>query len=52
MRVDIELHGQFTRGRTVCDYYGMTGSTANASVGLELDVPRFWDLLLETLATY
>ena len=52
MRVDIELHGQFTRGRTVCDYYGMTGAPANAEVGLQLDVPRFWDLLLATLATY
>ena len=52
MRVDIELHGQFTRGRTVCDYYGMTGAPANALVGIELDASRFWDLLLETLATY
>jgi inosine-uridine nucleoside N-ribohydrolase len=52
MRVDIELQGQFTRGRTVCDYYDKTGSPANAFVGMELGVPRFWDLLLETLATY
>ena len=41
MRVDIELHGQFTRGRTVCDLYGNTGRPANASVGLEIDTVDF-----------
>jgi inosine-uridine nucleoside N-ribohydrolase len=52
MRVDIELRGEHTTGRTVCDLYGSTGQPANAEVGLELDVPRFWDLLIDTLATY
>jgi inosine-uridine nucleoside N-ribohydrolase len=52
MRVDIELRGEWTTGRTVCDRYGITGRPANAEVGLELDVPRFWDLLIETLASY
>jgi inosine-uridine nucleoside N-ribohydrolase len=52
MRVDIELRGEFTRGRTVCDQYGMTGQAVNAQVGLEIDARRFWDLLIETLATY
>lgn len=52
MRVDVELRGEFTTGRTVCDRYSITGRAPNADVGLELDVPRFWDLLIETLATY
>jgi inosine-uridine nucleoside N-ribohydrolase len=52
MHVDIELRGEHTTGRTVCDLYGSTGQPANAEVGLELDVPRFWDLLIDTLATY
>jgi inosine-uridine nucleoside N-ribohydrolase len=52
MRVDVELRGEFTAGRTVCDVYGITGRAANVEVGLEIDVPRFWDLLIETLATY
>jgi inosine-uridine nucleoside N-ribohydrolase len=52
MRVDIELRGEWTTGRTVCDRYGITGRPANAEVGLELDVPRFWNLLIETLASY
>ncbi len=52
MRVDIELHGEFTKGRTVCDVYGVTSRTPNANVGQGIDVARFWDLLIETLATY
>ncbi|HEV8189909.1 MAG TPA: nucleoside hydrolase [Ktedonobacterales bacterium] len=52
MRVDIELHGEFTKGRTVCDVYGVTEQPPNADAGLGIDVPRFWDLLIETLATY
>jgi inosine-uridine nucleoside N-ribohydrolase len=52
MSVDVELSGEWTAGRTVCDVYGVTGKPANASVGLELDVPRFWGVLIETLATY
>lgn len=52
MHVDIELRGEHTAGRTVCDVYGITGEPPNAEVGLELDVPRFWDLLIETLARY
>ncbi|HEY7347446.1 MAG TPA: nucleoside hydrolase [Ktedonobacterales bacterium] len=52
MRVEVELRGEWTTGRTVCDRYGRTGRPANAEVGLELDVPRFWNLLIETLASY
>lgn len=52
MHVDIELRGEFTVGRTVCDVHGITGKPPNAEVGLVLDVPAFWDLLIATLATY
>ena len=52
MRVDIELQGEFSRGRTICDVYGTTGRPANADVGLDLDAERFWDLLTSTLAMY
>ncbi len=52
MHVDVELHGEWTAGRTVCDVYGVTGKPANAEVGLGLDAPRFWDVLIETLASY
>jgi inosine-uridine nucleoside N-ribohydrolase len=52
MRVEIELRGEWTLGRTVCDAHGVTGRPANAQVGVGIDAPRFWDLLIETLATY
>lgn len=52
MHVAIELHGELTVGRTVCDVHGITGKPANAAVGLDLDVPAFWDLLIATLAAY
>ena len=52
MHVDIELRGEFTTGRTVCDVHGITGKPANAEVAREGDVPRFWNLLIDTLARY
>jgi len=52
MHVDIELHGQYTLGRTVCDVHGITEQPANAEVGTALNAARFWDLLITTLATY
>ncbi len=52
MHVEIELRGEWTTGRTVCDLYGVSGRPANATVGLELDVPRFWEMLIQTLASY
>lgn len=52
MHVAVELRGEHTAGRTVCDLYGVTKLPPNAEVGLALDVPRFWDLMIETLARY
>ena len=66
LHVGVELRGEQTRGMTVCDYRhlrasvtGMTGMEGirrgqppNAEVGLRLDVPRFFDLLIGTLARY
>lgn len=48
--VDIE-HGP-SYGRTVCDFIGNTGRQPNALVGITLDLPKFWDLIAETLAKY
>ncbi len=66
LHVAVELRGEHTRGMTVCDYRHLRGTGAeihgeeavrqgeppNAEVGLRLDVPRFFDLLTETLAEY
>jgi pyrimidine-specific ribonucleoside hydrolase len=45
MRVDIECESDLTRGETVCDFYGITGKTPNAEVGVELDREGFFRLL-------
>lgn len=52
MNVAIDVASELSSGRTVCDVYGTTGRVANADVGVDLLVDRFWDLLVGALATY
>ncbi len=60
MHVAVELKGGLTRGMTVCDqrYQGYSGGgihqrlSPNVDVGLMLDVERFFNLLIDTLATH
>jgi inosine-uridine nucleoside N-ribohydrolase len=52
MHVDVELRGEWTAGRTVCDRYNQTGKPSNAEVGLSLDASRFWDRLIGVLGSY
>jgi inosine-uridine nucleoside N-ribohydrolase len=48
--VAIETEGRWTRGATVVDLHGRFGREPNARVAMELDAPRFWDLVLEAIA--
>jgi len=65
MHVGIELHGSLTRGMTVCDYryVGRGGALAgrdaigraeppNTEVAVAMDVPGFFDLLVDSLGQY
>ena len=60
MHVVIELRGEHTRGSTVCDFRPFidvgTGRNRrlppNVDVGFVLDQERFFELLIDTLATY
>jgi len=52
MRVDIETQAEFSYGRTNCDLYGITGRPPNAEVGIDLEVDRFWDLVVGAIASY
>ncbi len=52
INVEIDTVASFSLGRTVCDVHGITGRTPNADVGLDLDVARFWDLMIEALDCY
>jgi purine nucleosidase/pyrimidine-specific ribonucleoside hydrolase len=44
--VAVETEGRWTRGATVVDLHGRLGEAPNARVAMDLDEPRFWDLVL------
>ena len=50
--ISIETAGEFTAGATVVDIYERTGRPPNAYAGVAVDVERFWELLIDALATY
>lgn len=47
--VSIELRGEHTRGATVVDLHGVTGSRPNANVAINVDIPAFWDIMLKAI---
>ena len=47
--VAIETEGRWTRGATVVDLHRRLGQPPNARVAMELDAPRFWDLVVGAL---
>lgn len=49
--VEIELESELCRGRTVVDLWNRTDQPRNAHVGVDLDAPAFFDLLVERIAT-
>jgi purine nucleosidase/pyrimidine-specific ribonucleoside hydrolase len=49
--VAVELHGRHTRGATVVDLRGRLGRPANARVAVDLDVERFWDLVVSGVSS-
>ena len=49
--VAVELTGELTRGATVVDLNGTTGQKANVEVAKELDVDKFWNMLIEAIET-
>jgi inosine-uridine nucleoside N-ribohydrolase len=49
MNVAIETAGEYTRGRTVADVYGVTRRPANAEVALEVNQPLFKEMLFRAI---
>jgi purine nucleosidase/pyrimidine-specific ribonucleoside hydrolase len=47
--VAVETEGRWTRGATVVDLHGRLGREPNARVALEIDAPRFWELVIGAL---
>ena len=52
MHVEIETAGRLTRGRTVCDVWGVTGQAPNVEVGLDIDRAGFLEVLMDCLRRY
>ncbi|MBO1437915.1 nucleoside hydrolase [Meiothermus sp. CFH 77666] len=50
--VEIEANEGLAFGRTVCDYWRVTGKPPNCEVGLEIDAEGFYDLLVERIGRY
>ncbi len=51
LHVDIETHGEFTLGRTVVDFGGVTGKAPNVDVALDVDRERFIALIRSAVET-
>ncbi|MDO1605812.1 nucleoside hydrolase [Lactobacillus sp. YT155] len=47
--IDIELHGELTRGMTVVDFNHIVASDCVTYVGVSLDKQKFWDLVYDAL---
>lgn len=50
--VEVETVGEWTSGATVVDLDGYTGRTPNCHVAVDLDVHRFWRLVLRSIAAF
>jgi pyrimidine-specific ribonucleoside hydrolase len=48
--VEIETSSRFCDGRTVVDRWLVTSGRRNAHVGVDVDAPRFLELLIERIA--
>ena len=52
MHVEVETNAEFSYGRTVVDVDHVLHLPSNVDVAVQLDAPRFWDLLIGALATF
>ncbi|KAK3249807.1 hypothetical protein CYMTET_40783, partial [Cymbomonas tetramitiformis] len=50
LRVDVEMKSELSAGQTVCDIWRNSGNPPNVYVATRMDVPAFWDLLLDALS--
>jgi len=51
VNVSVETRSEFCDGRTVVDLRSVTGREPNADVGVDVDAPRFLELLVSRLAS-
>lgn len=51
LHVDVETCGEFTLGRTVVDFTGVTGKEPNSDVALDIDRERFINMIFDAVNT-
>jgi inosine-uridine nucleoside N-ribohydrolase len=47
VRVDIETISNLASGQTICDIFHRTGKPKNVHLAVKVDVPKFWDLMID-----
>ncbi|NLV98952.1 MAG: ribonucleoside hydrolase, partial [Clostridiaceae bacterium] len=52
MYVVVDINRGPCYGRTVCDILNTTKKAPNLTVGMAVDLPKFWDLVAESVAAY
>jgi len=52
MYTEVEIRSEKCYGRTICDYFGVTGNKPNSRVAVAIDQARFWDIVEECLGNY
>ena len=52
MYTEVEIRSEKCYGRTICDYFGVTGKKPNSRVAVAIDQDRFWDIVEECLGYY
>ncbi|MEG0913077.1 MAG: nucleoside hydrolase [Oscillospiraceae bacterium] len=52
MYVEISVGGEYTRGATLGDYYGVSGKKPNATVIMNLDREKFVQMLIEACESF
>lgn len=52
MHTEIELRSTLCYGRTVCDYFGVTGKEPNVEVAVDIDTEKYWEIIRDTLEMY
>jgi len=50
--VNVETRGEFTRGRTVFDFHGITGEEANVDLSVEFDLQLFKKMIFEAVRSF
>jgi ribosylpyrimidine nucleosidase len=52
MFTQIDIRSEQSYGRTNCDYFGYLRQEPNVSVAIDINVPRFWDIVEEAIRRY